>query len=388
MTNNYSLLRWLASTLWLTTGILLAARAQAPTCPIPTSLNVATITATGASVSFLGPANATSYTVIYAPLGINPNAGITVVGTSSPIALTGLIANTTYSVYIQVTCGSTGQSTLVGPVNFTTRSATVISWPYSQNFDGPAAPAMPENYTTLDANNDGRGWANVASTYAKSPTNVMQYTGSPTQAADDWFFTTDMAMRAGRAYQLQFSYRVFSGSSPEALEVKAGPAATPAGQTTTLFTGTNLTNTTYTTTLAGSGTGGVLSFTPPTSGIYYFSFHATSAANQSYLFVDDIAVYEAIPTATIKSAVSEFSIDVTPVPFGTTLNLSLTTPKAGLLQLTLRDAVGRTVRQTTTAAVAGSNTVAVPEVASLPAGVYFLMAEQGGTSQTIRVAHN
>jgi hypothetical protein len=216
----------------------------------------------------------------------------------------------------------------------------------------------------------------------------MQYTGSPTQAADDWFFTTDMAMQARRTYQLQFSYRVFSGSAPESLEVRAGSAATPAGQSTTLFASTNLTNTSYTTTTAGSGAGHVFSFTPPASGIYYFGFHATSAANQSYLFIDDIMVYEAIPTATTSSAIVGFGAQAAPVPFGATLNLSLTTPKASLLQLTLRDAVGRTVRQATATAVVGSTTVSVPGVASLPTGMYFLTIEQDGASQTIRVAHD
>jgi hypothetical protein len=60
---------------------------------------------------------------------------------------------------------------------------------------------------------------------------------------------------------------------------------------------------------------------------------------------------------------------------------------AGPMQLTLRDALGRVLRRSTTPATAGTSTLAVPEVGQLPAGVYFLNVEQGGQSQVLRVAH-
>jgi hypothetical protein len=215
----------------------------------------------------------------------------------------------------------------------------------------------------------------------------MRYTGSATQAADDWFFTTDLAMSVGTTYQLQFSYRAFSGTSPEALEVKIGSAATAVGQTRTLFTNTNITNTTYATTVTGSGTGQVISFTPTTSGVYFIGFHATSPANASSLFVDDIQITASAVTATKSTTAPGFRAEASPVPFGQQLSLSLNTLQAGPLQLTLHDAMGRVVRQHHTTVPAGASTLAVPEAGTLPAGVYLLMVRQGGNTQVIRVAH-
>ncbi len=381
MANCYSLYRfWLA--IWLMFGTSLLAQAQT-TCPAPTSLTAFNITMSSATVSLTGPANATAYHIMYAPLGVPPVLAIVYSSTSLPVTLPGLVPNTTYWVCAYNTCSPGSQSAQTCGLTFTTRSYPVTAWPYLETFDNTSAPTLPMNYSVLDANNDGHGWANVASTYAKSPANVMQYTGSATQAADDWFFTTDLAMQASKTYQLMFSYRALAGTAPQALEVKAGPAATPAGQSQLLFTNSAITNTTY----ALVGAGQVLRFTPPTSGIYFVGFHATSPASASSLFVDDIMILEATPLATAGGRAAGFSVEAAPVPFSNRLTISLTTQQAGPLQLTLHDAVGRVVRQHNATVPAGASTMAMPDVAALPAGLYLLAVRQGGATQIIRVAH-
>lgn len=395
MKNRYPSLHQLILVAGLSAGAALAAQAQSTTCPVPT-VYVAPNgpSTTSAAVTLLGATNATSYRVTYMPLGASSNptppaTAPTTVGVASPVVLTGLIPNTTYQLYVQATCGAGVQSAQLGPLIFTSNCPTVTAYPYAEQFDMVAAPALPCNYSLLDANSDGAGWHNATSspTSAYSAPNAMRYDFSPTNAADDWFFVKALQMAAGTTYQLQFNYRGSSAALAEALEVKIGPAASPAWQTRTLFTNATITNTAYATTVAGGSAGQVLSFSPATSGNYYIGFHAFSAANNSYLYVDNIQVTASTATATKGSAAPGFRAEASPVPFGQQLTLSLNTLQAGLLQLTLHDAVGRVVREHRTTVTAGASTLAVPEAGTLPAGVYLLTVRQGSTTQVLRVAH-
>ncbi len=268
----------------------------------------------------------------------------------------------------------------------TTPCAANTTWPYSENFDGTTALTLPCSYTVLDANNDGKGWLNMSTAPYSAP-NSMRYSYSATSAADDWFFTRGLVMQVGTVYQLQFKYRGFSSAYVEGLEVKVGLGATVAGQTTTLFTNTNIVNTSYLTTATGNGTGQVRSFTPSVTGVYYLGFHATSVADQFYIYVDDINVTSSAVTATTSSVAPGFAAEASPIPFGEQLTLRLNTLQAGPLQLTLHDAVGHVVRQSTVSVPAGASSLAVPEVSSLPTGTYLLTVRQGGNTQIIRVAH-
>ena len=380
---------------WLSTSVVAVAQAQPTTCAVPTVYITQNGTnGTSAAVALLGNANATFYTVTYAALGTssNPTPPVTapsVTGTTSPIIVTGLVPATTYQLYVRATCGTSGQSVLLGPLIYTAGCVHAGVYPYLESLDLVSAPVLPCSYSVLDANNDGAGWHNTTTTptSAFSAPNAMRYEFSPTNAADDWFFVKGLQMSAGTTYQLQFKYRVSSATLPEALEAKIGMAASPAWQTNTLFTNTNITTTTYATTVAGGGAGQVLSFSPTTSGNYYIGFHAISAANKSYLFVDDIQVLTSIATATKSSVAPGFRAEASPVPFGQQLTLSLTTPQAGPLQLTIHDAVGRVVRQHSTTVPAGASSLAVPEAGTLPAGIYLLTLRQGGNTQVVRVAH-
>ncbi|RYY21113.1 MAG: T9SS type A sorting domain-containing protein, partial [Cytophagaceae bacterium] len=357
-------------------------------CPTPTALSVNSITDSRATVVFSGPSVATSYKVSYVPAGTPLTASSPFVTTTTTSALiaTGLLPDTPYEVYVQGTCGAAGLGITAGPVGFRTACATTTVFPYAQNFDGVTAPALPCGITVLDANSDGSGWATNNYTPSSSP-NAMRYDYSTINGADDWFFTNALSLQAGMSYQLQFKSRVFSPNYPERLEVKAGLGTTAATQTTTLFYNAAMTNTAYITTSSGTGTGQVAPFVPTTSGIYFIGFHAFSRPNQFNIYVDDIRVTASVITATKNNAAPGFRAEASPVPFGESLTLTLNTLQAGPLQLTLHDAVGRVVRETTTSVPAGASSLAVPAVRTLPAGIYLLTVRQGGNTQVIRVAH-
>ena len=358
-------------------------------CPTPTAVSVNSISDSRATVTFSGPSVATSYKVFYVPAGTALNTTtspfVTTTTTTAQIT-TGLLPDTAYDIYVQGTCGTAGNGITAGPVSFRTSCATTTVFPYTQNFDGVTAPALPCGITVLDANNDGSGWLTNNFTPSSSP-NAMRYDYSTINGADDWFFTNALSLQAGMSYQLQFKSRVFSPNYPERMEVKVGLGTTAATQATTLYYNAAMTNASYVTTASGTGTGQVAPFVPTTSGIYFIGFHAFSRPNQFNIYVDDIQVTASAVTATKSNVAPGFRAEASPVPFGESLTLTLNTLKAGPLQLTLLDAVGRVVRETATTVPAGASSLAVPEVRTLPAGIYLLTVRQGGNTQIIRVAH-
>jgi hypothetical protein len=361
-----------------------------PTCFSPTNVAVSNITSTSATVTFTTPSSGTGNVIVYGPQLFDPTAsGTTVTTTGTSYTLTGLTPGNGYDVYVVTRCSATDQSYLSNYAAFSTPCATtpvvVSTFPYVENFDAIAAGTLPCSAQVLDANRDGYTWQ-VTYDYGNSLPNSLIYfynNASSTVGADDWAFTPGLALKAGYTYQLQFSYAVGDPDYPESLEVKYGTAATPAGQTNQLFSAKSLVNDTYVATTASQ----VAAITPTADGVYYLGFHAISAPDRFALLIDDIRLTESRVLAVRNAANSVFTAEAAPVPFGETLTLTLNTRKAGPMQLTLRDALGRVLRRSTTPATAGTSTLAVPEVGQLPAGVYFLNIEQGGQSQVLRVAH-
>lgn len=261
----------------------------------------------------------------------------------------------------------------------------VTTFPYTENFDSLNEGSFPCGASGNDANNDTYSWNNLdISGGAGDKALVYVYNDDDaTIGGDDWFFTPALTLRAGYTYQLKFDYAAYDASAPEAMEVKVGRTATPAGQTTTLFSNTNIANEAFVTTTNAQ----VATITPTTTGTYYVGFHEISAPDLYALFLDNIQITETQVLGVRNTTNGVFTAEASPVPFGESLSLTLNTLQPGPLRLTLRDALGRTLRQSTAAAAVGTSTVAVPEAGSLPGGVYFLTVEQGGQTQVLRVSH-
>jgi hypothetical protein len=277
------------------------------TCATPTGLAVSNVTSTSATLAFTDPSNAGSYQVIYGPTGFQPaTGGTTLTATASPFALTNLQPGINYQVYVRTNCTGGGNSLYAGPVSFSTgcNTATAITaFPYTEGFESiPVGQALPCGLTVLDANNDGATWAITKST-PNAGVNALRYTSALTGsvAANDWFFTPALTLAANTRYQLAFRYRG-EGIAPttsnytEKLEVKAGATATPAGQTTTLYTNAAITNTTYA--LANATSAPAVAVLQPGAGTQYVGFHVYSDANQGNLYIDDISITSSVGLAT------------------------------------------------------------------------------------------
>jgi hypothetical protein len=302
---------------------MLEAETAAPaTCPVPTALALTAITANSASFTFTAAVTgATGYQIIYGPQNFTPGGAGSQTSaqfTGTTYTLTGLNPSTVYDFYVRTLCGTTDQSAASGPVRGTTACTppVISTFPYAQNFDVVSTgQTLPCGISVLDANNDGFTWRATGTVdgslatgnISRSAPNAMVYSYNSTDVtvgANDWFFGPAMTLTNTQRYRVSFYYRAASGY-PEGLEVKYGTAATPAGQTTTIFTNTNIGNAAYQ--LANNTTTPVVADITA-AGTYYVGFHAISQANQGFLAVDDLVI-TAGPLATseaLKRAVSVF----------------------------------------------------------------------------------
>jgi len=168
---------------------------------------------------------------------------------------------------------------------------------FSQNFTGGSPPALPTGWT--ESHTSGNAWLTSASYYCGAA-NGLYYPYNSSQAANSYVYTPGIALTAGVTYTLNFNQKIQSATWPENFEVKCGTAATPAGQTITILASAQYTNTTCT---LRSPT-----FTVPTTGTYYISWHCTSAADMYYLIIDDISLtHTSSPSCTVETCTSSCS---------------------------------------------------------------------------------
>ncbi|GAA3992190.1 fibronectin type III domain-containing protein [Hymenobacter antarcticus] len=95
-----------------------ALRVAYVSCPVVTSLSTTNVTLTSADVTFTAATGATNYTVTYTAAGGSP-VTVSPTPTASPIALTGLMSGTTYTVSVVTNCGG-GSTSAANSTSFTT----------------------------------------------------------------------------------------------------------------------------------------------------------------------------------------------------------------------------------------------------------------------------
>jgi hypothetical protein len=138
------------------------------------------------------------------------------------------------------------------------------------------------SWTKLDVNADSRTWEFPYIGYPHSGSNSARFYNGTTNPGNDWLFSRCFSLAAGNTYKIEYWYRVESASYTESIDLKVGSAATPGAMTTTLISMPALTNTTY--------QKATITYTPSTSGTYYFGWYAYSPASNFYAFIDDINI--------------------------------------------------------------------------------------------------
>lgn len=197
--------------------------------------------------------------------------------------MSGLTPATFYYAWVRTNCGGGD----IGAWSFadsfwTSCSATALNVPYSQDFEAVTPPALPPCITTENAGT-GNDWLTVNAPPGYGFNNVtMEYPYNSSNAANAWFYTPGINLTAGTSYRLSFKYGNNSNTYTENLEVKYGisPSHTDMSDLIVDYPAISLLGS------ANSAT----DFVPVVSGVYYIGFHAYSAADQYFLYVDEISV--------------------------------------------------------------------------------------------------
>jgi len=143
----------------------------------------------------------------WGPVGFTQGTGTTGTSGTSPINLTGLSANTTYSIYLQGNCGANGISPWVGPFTFTTNCAPFTA-PYLENFDA-ATVFQPINCWDVVSNGAGFNAATQQvdnSTFSvppvSTPNHLSFYNSFSSQA---YLLSPELQGLSNNLYQVSFS---------------------------------------------------------------------------------------------------------------------------------------------------------------------------------------
>lgn len=280
-----------------------------PSCIAPTSLTVSGVTPTSVTVSWTAPSTVPSsgYDVFYSNTGVVPTAATAPLlnVTTSTVTITSLTPGSNYCVWIRSKCTATTTSNWVNVCFVTNCIASNV--PYIQDFESAAVPAMPNCTLTVNAgsgnnwiieNNPGNGFTNKTLTYKYNFQN----------AANAWFFTNGINLTAGTVYRIKYTYGNNSSTYVEKLKVTYGTAANSASQNTTIHDYSSIVNILTPQT-------DFYTFTPASTGVYYFGFNVYSDANMFNLYVDDIII-EVNPTCVEPSALTSSAI----TPFAATVS--------------------------------------------------------------------
>ncbi|TAG89808.1 MAG: T9SS C-terminal target domain-containing protein [Bacteroidetes bacterium] len=194
-------------------------------------------------------------------------------------------------------------------VNGQTVDLTNAGSSYVQNFDG-ANNLADINWTFADVNNDGNTGSNAANgqgrwlvrstvfTGTTQSSNVARggtgqcavYNYDSNNAANDWMFSNGFNLAAGTQYKFVY-YRLapsFTGApAPESFRVMVTSNNTAAGALGGVPAPAQLKE--YTT-AATTYTEDIITFTPTTTGVFYFATFAFSAADLYYIAIDDFSV--------------------------------------------------------------------------------------------------
>ncbi|MBK9286530.1 MAG: T9SS type A sorting domain-containing protein [Flavobacteriales bacterium] len=254
------------------------------TCPQPLNLNIANVQQTTANLVWTNNGSPSYQYEVRTSGGPGSGpAGLIASGTSasSPAAVSGLSASTTYSFYVRSVCA--GPTTSYWSANsFFTPACTSVNVPYTIN---PSAGIVA--CTSVQNLNQGVTWAATGAPTGFT-TQVMSYSHSNNVAANDWYFSQGLNLSAGTNYRLTFKTGNNNLAYAEGMRVLLGGSALAADMTTLLWQNAAIS------TGPGVAQTVVVDFTVPSSAVYNLGFHCNSIplvnATGPILYLDEINV--------------------------------------------------------------------------------------------------
>nr|WP_315029169.1 fibronectin type III domain-containing protein [uncultured Chryseobacterium sp.] len=343
-----------------------------PTCIEPAVLTVSNITQSGATVSWAAPspAPASGYEIYYSTTNTAPTvtstpnfSGITATTYNIP----SLAPSTTYYVWVRSVCSTSDKSAWSDPTTLTTLCSSV-NLPYIANFDNVTVPDLPGCTANVNLGSGSNWETDFEPTDIQGFSgNVLKYGYDFSNPGDAWFFTQGLNLTAGVQYTIGYKYGNNSTTYVEKLKVAFGTSADASAMVNSVADYPSIDDNT--------AHDESLTFTVPTTGVYYFGFNAYSDADQFNLYLDDINISNA------NLAVSEITqkkneIKVYPNPFTDVLNIS---DSKNVKNASVTDASGRLVKTI-------ENPSSTLHLNDLRQGVYLVTLEmKDGSKQTVKV---
>jgi hypothetical protein len=293
-----------------------------PNCEEPSNVQVTNILPNTADVDWDAPTSGTpplSYSVYYSTSDTIPSLTASpmisgLLGTS--VALSGLTPATTYYVFVRSICSATDSSSWSFKKSFTSACIPVTTLPWSENFEG---------LSTVGASIVPSCWnlENVSGTVITSASTPV-YNGIGARSGtkylwsrygtNNWMYAPAIQLTAGQSYDFSFYYVNTTATAGFVINVAWGTNPAIADMVNPLGTITDPINTSY--------TQAKYTFTPSTTGVYYFGVQANGNFAPWYLCFDDFKV-ELTPSCNEPTAVTVSNITTN------TAEVSWTAPIAG-----------------------------------------------------------
>jgi CARDB len=295
---------------------------ETPLCDVARDISSKKITATAATINWLDPQAGTpagyQWELRTSGTPASGAAGLTASGSlpagALSVPLSNLTGGTAYTFYISSNCGVQNSEWVAHAF---TAACSAVYVPYTENFDGVVAPALP-SCTRVEEQLDQYKWNNTTG-IARSAPNSLYHPYNFSSPLDDWFFTAPLQLTAGRTYRLSFYYRQEVSGYTDAIEVKLGRYAQGDSMTvSTVYSNTNVSSTGYQ--LA------TVDFTVPSSGVYHFGIHSVIGYYGRGVAIDDINVNELSPELVITNP----GITVSTAATSETITANFTVANPGL----------------------------------------------------------
>lgn len=368
---------------WSATGFSFQFTFTAATCFSPTGFTyTATPTTTTAGIGWTGPTagTPTGYQFEYGLRGFTQGAGTILNPTTTSASMTSLTPSSVYSFYVRTFCGGTDYSVWSGPITFNTVFQPVTP-PYSTDLEdtdlGFLGWASSATGTGASASDDW--FLNVGAagnTLAQSGVTSAVCPSNTTGPATGRLYSRGINLVANQPATVSYYVRNYLGTGATgsaSYQLTVGNAQTVAAQTTVLATEAAIANTTFALK--------TFTYTPTTTGVYYFSFLNNSPlnANVQALIVDTFSVSQVLSTS--EFIASKFSVSPNPANDFITVSNS---ENIIVNRISITDLNGRVVKQNSYENVSNIQV----NVSDLSSGVYMMNITSDKGSVTKKIIKN
>lgn len=281
----------------------------APLCPDLTNLEVTSTTTSTANVAWEA-GSSLQFQVAYGLASVTDPFTLTPgdVLDDASAEITGLESNTIYKFWVRSVCGAPdGNGAWIGPMEFTTKCLSTNP-PYIEDFENVLVPLLP-NCSSFVNEGEANNWL---TNYPVDYESIALTYGGSNVPANAWYFTQGINLIQGTNYTISYDYGNRGVETSESFKVMSGIAPDAASMTLPLADHPAVANVTI--------ENNVVSFTAPTTGIYYFGFNAYSIAQQDVLIVDNISIQSALSNGEIQ----EGNFTYYPNPVRDVLHISYT----------------------------------------------------------------